>query len=79
MKLVILACFLVGCSLAKIAPVFVPGDIAKHAVDVARDIFVKEKRAEAQALKAEQNKGKGMEIIAEGLSQATEEPPVTGD
>eukprot|EP00091_Calanus_sinicus_P013638 TRINITY_DN3024_c0_g1_i1.p1 TRINITY_DN3024_c0_g1~~TRINITY_DN3024_c0_g1_i1.p1 ORF type:complete len:127 (+),score=55.48 TRINITY_DN3024_c0_g1_i1:45-383(+) len=75
MKLVFLVCFLVGCSVAKISP-FIPGDITKHHVDVARAEYVKGKMVAAQAVKAEQIEAKALENIAEEMSQATDEPNV---
>merc|ERR1712058_74909 len=52
MKFVLLACILAGISPAKISP-FLPREIVKHDVDIARAQHVKEKRDLAQALKAE--------------------------
>ena len=78
MKIVFLACFLVGCSVAKISP-FIPGDIAKHHVDVAKAEYVKAKMIAAEALKAEQTEAKALENIAEEMSQVTNEPIVPGD
>merc|ERR550519_2707375 len=54
MKVVLLLfCVLAGVSAAKISP-FVPREIVKHDVDIARVNYVKEKRDQAQALKSEQ-------------------------
>ena len=78
MKLMFLACFLVGCSVAKISP-FIPRDISKHHVDVARADYVKGKMITAEALKAEQTEAKALENIAEEMSQVTDEPNVPGD
>ena len=78
MKIVFLACFLVCCSVAKISP-FIPGDIAKHHVDVAKAEYVKAKMIAAEALKAEQIEVKALENIAEKMSQVTDEPNVPGD
>ena len=78
MKIVFLACFLVVSSVAKISP-FIPGDISKHHVDVARAEYVKGKMIAAQALKDEQIEAKALENIAEEMSQATDEPNIPGD
>ena len=78
MKLIFLACFLVGFSAAKISP-FVPGEIAKHEVDAARINFMKEKKVEAEAMKAEQEEAKVGKNIAEEMSEVTDEPEVPGD
>eukprot|EP00092_Neocalanus_flemingeri_P036131 GFUD01039336.1.p1 GENE.GFUD01039336.1~~GFUD01039336.1.p1 ORF type:complete len:106 (+),score=38.71 GFUD01039336.1:119-436(+) len=68
MKLIFLACILVVCTAAKISP-FVPRDIARHDVDVAKINFMKEKKIQAEAMEASKN-------IPEEMSEATEEPPV---
>ena len=52
MKVIVLACLLAGLSAAKISP-FIPREIVKHDVDVARVLYAKEKRDQAQPLKLE--------------------------
>merc|ERR1712055_13056 len=53
MRIVVaLACVLAGVSAAKFSP-FVPREILKHDVDIARVNYHKEKRDQAQAFKSE--------------------------
>ena len=52
MKVIVLACLLAGLSAAKISH-FIPREIVKHDVDVARVLYAKEKRDQAQPLKLE--------------------------
>merc|ERR1719234_2167350 len=72
--LVVLACLLAGVSAANISP-FVPREIVKHDVDIARVNYVKEKRDQAQALKSEKSKQIEKNAFISAKEEATTEKP----
>merc|ERR1711872_955818 len=74
MKLVLLACVLAGISAAKISP-FVPREIVKHDVDIARAQYVKEKRDLARALKAEKVGKLGAKPLIVAQEESTTKQP----
>merc|ERR1719244_90874 len=74
MKVVVLACVLAGVSAAKISP-FVPREIVRHDVDIARVNYEKEKRDLAQALKSEKAKQIEKNSLISAQEEATTEKP----
>merc|ERR550519_658762 len=75
MKVVLLLfCVLAGVSAAKISP-FVPREIVKHDVDIARVNYVKEKRDQAQAWKSEKAKQIEKNAFISDQEEATAEKP----
>ena len=74
MKVIVLVCIFAGALAANISP-FVPKEIVKHEVDIARVQYAKEKRDQAQALKLEKAENMKQKPFISAQEEATTEKP----